>query len=101
MDSIELNPLQNMCAQQSENRGEVLLNQGCPYLNRFAPIHHPLLWSAALPELATWVFENLHYEFIWQPETECGRQIKVLGWKGNDDLDGPQDFRGTIPYYNH
>ena len=95
MDTIELNPLkvQNMCVQQSEHSGEVLLNQGCPYLNRFVP-NHFLRWSAVFPRLATWGLENLHYEIIW---TECRRQVKVLGWKGNDDLDGPQDFRGTIP----
>ena len=55
MDKIELNPLkvQNMCVQQSEHSGEVFLNQGRPYLNRFAP-NQFLRWSAVFPRLASW-----------------------------------------------
>jgi len=86
-----------VCYRQSQTSDDVFLNQGCPRING-SPSHlQPIGWSREFPGTATWLLENLNFH-ITRPATDLSLQIKVLGWKGNHDLDEPRNCPGAATY---
>lgn len=88
-----------VCSQKHSSRSEYLINQGCPYFLR--ETNGTFQWHLEFPELAQWILTTLNLTIDSPLKHSRSKSVKVLGWKGNTDMNEAHDIDGnsySTPY---
>ena len=78
----------------------LVLCQGCPGLAQVQRRIEQIAWAADVPEIATWIEDNLELDISRPSKHFTTSWIQTLqGWKGAHDSNEPRSLEGELPLY--